>query len=112
MEAIIAAYGVGPITGIIATIVVLNMGIAGFIIKGVKCLGKILIRMDKVEDQVGGIKEVEGEIKQLKDEDVQIKIDLVGIRATLDNNNVLITQLHDHFLHKGLNADSKKQDGG
>ena len=53
----------------------------------------------------GSMKEVKEEIKELKEKDRQIEVDLVGIRGTLDHNNLMITQLHNHFLEKGLKGD-------
>jgi cell division protein ZapA (FtsZ GTPase activity inhibitor) len=57
----------------------------------------------------GMMNEVKQEIKELKEKDHQIETDLVGIRVTVNSSNVMITQLHDHFLQKGLDAGATKE---
>ena len=110
MEAIIAAYGVGPITGIIVTIVVLNTGIAGLIIKGLRCLGKILIRIDKVEGKVEMMKVVQADIKELQKKDNAMNIQLTDMNITLKEVGRMTTKIYDHFFEEGIKSGRRDED--
>ena len=121
METIIAAYGVGPITGIIATIVVLNIGIAGFIIKGVGCLSKILGRIDKVENRVetlhegchipiGTMKIVQADIKKLQSKDNDMNLELKGMNIKLSNVESMTTAMYNHFFERGIKSGRRTED--
>lgn len=121
MEAIITAYGVGPITGVIVTIIVLNSGLVGLVIKGVRCLSKILNRMDKVEDKVEHIHEgchipvgtmqvVQSDIKDLQEKDNAMSIQLTDMNVTLKKVDVMTTKIYDHFFEEGISSGRRQED--
>ena len=114
MEAIIAAFEHGPVIGISATIVLLNVYLIILVIRGTRCFNKVLTRVIVVEDKMENIhdgchipreamKEVQTDIKELQDKDNAMNIQLTGMNITLKNVDVKTTKIYNHFFEEGIN---------
>ncbi len=104
----------GPSILVLLIIIILIKPVYRFVVNTKNRLKECEVKMDSMHDNchipVGSMKKVEKEIKGLKKKDHKIELKIVGMCTTLDSNNVMISQLHNHFLQKGLDSATNQED--